>query len=146
MALRLYLGGPEKPLNLVPEKNLGETHTNFLREKIIEVVKAEVNQGRVKDLTNFEWDKLCIFVSNKILSVNSIGNQKIKNLTSNKQKKYIYMVFERAGVRQMTVRLRVTDQLGYDKNRPFRNKCFSETAIFYTKASDYSSERLLFLN
>ena len=72
MALRLYLGGPEKPLNLVPEKNLGETHTNFLREKIIEVVKAEVNQGRVKDLTNFEWDKLCIFVSNKILSVNSI--------------------------------------------------------------------------
>ena len=146
MGLRLYLGGPEHPLFFIPEQGLDETQTGFLRDKIIEVAKGKVDRGKVKDLTNFEWDKVCIFVANKISDIDAIGDNRLKNAPSNNQKSYVYLVFEKTGVRQMTVRLKVTNQLGYYQTSLHMKTCFPQTAIFYIKQKNKSAQRLLLLN
>ncbi len=146
MGLRLYFGGTENPLILIPEEGLDEIQTGFLREKIVEVTKGKVDRGKVKDLTNFEWDQVCVFLNEKNSNIVSIRERRLKNAPPKNQKDYVYLVFKKTGIRQMTVKLKITDQFGYYQIGPYSTKCFPTTAIFYTKQKSKSVRRLLVLN
>ena len=145
MVLRLFVGSAEGPLKITPSGGLGKTQTEFLHDRITELGLGKRASGLVAELTNFDWDTVCLFLPGWLPPGGANAPYPLYNPMFSGDPKFFHIVFGNGGVLNMTIRVKRTDQLDYDLTGKSKTGCLDATTSFLVSSkSDVEYRSLIF--
>lgn len=143
LIVKLY-NGPA--LKVTPAAGYGEDQAAFLHKQLGAVGDGAIEQGRLTDLTNFDWDMVCVFGA-RWIPPDSQGGQRSRlhplfDPAFNEDNDYFHLLFGRAGNTIMTARIRRSAQFDYDWQGKSRLGCSGSNAAFsIRKETDVGGEK-----
>jgi hypothetical protein len=146
MVLRLFVGESEGPLRITPSGGLGKTQVEFVNDKVVEIATGKRDSGLVSDLTNFDWDSVCLFLPGWLPPGGPSAPYPLYDPGFTGDPKFFHLVFGQGGIRNMTLRFKRTDQLDYDLSGQGKTGCLSNQTSFSSFKSKDGNRRFLRLN
>jgi len=145
MALRLIVGGPDGPLRITPAGGLGEAQVEFMHDRFVEVATGKRDSGKISDLTNFEWDTVCLFLPGWVPPGGPTAPYPLYDASFSGDDDVFHMVFGKGGIRNMTARFKRTDQLDFDPSGESRTGCLPAGTSFSISQANKDAPRYLVL-
>ena len=137
MVLRFFVGSTEGPLKITPSGGLGKNQAEFLHDRITELALGKRVSGLVAELTNFDWDTVCLFLPGWLPPGGANAPYPLYNPMFTVDPKFFHIVFGNNGVLNMTIRVKRTDQLDYDLAGKSKTGCLnSKTSFLVSRKSD----------
>ena len=137
MVLRFFVGSTEGPLKITPSGGLGKNQAEFLHDRITELALGKRVSGLVAELTNFDWDTVCLFLPGWLPPGGANAPYPLYNPKFTGDPKFFHIVFGNNGVLNMTIRVKRTDQLDYDLAGKSKTGCLnSKTSFLVSSKSD----------
>ncbi|MEC8622515.1 MAG: hypothetical protein VXY05_05290 [Pseudomonadota bacterium] len=137
MVLRFFVGSTEGPLKITPSGGLGKNQAEFLHDRITELALGKRVSGLVAELTNFDWDTVCLFLPGWLPPGGANAPYPLYNPMFTGDPKFFHIVFGNNGVLNMTIRVKRTDQLDYDLAGKSKTGCLnSKTSFLVSSKSD----------
>ena len=145
MVLRFFVGSTEEPLKITPSGGLGKNQAEFLHDRITELALGKRVSGLVAELTNFDWDRVCLFLPGWLPPGGANAPYPLYNPMFTGDPKFFHIVFGNKGVLNMTIRVKRTDQLDYDLGGKSKTGCLnSKTSFLVSSESDMEYRSISF--
>ena len=145
MVLRFFVGSTEGPLKITPSGGLGKNQAEVLHDRITELALGKRVSGLVAELTNFDWDTVCLFLPGWLPPGGANATYPLYNPMFTGDPKFFHIVFGNKGVLNMTIRVKRTDQLDYDLAGKSKTGCLnSKTSFLVSSKSDIEYRSISF--
>ena len=130
MVLRFFVGSTHGPLKITPSGGLGKNQAEFLHDRITELALGKRVSGLVAELTNFDWDTVCLFLPGWSPPGGANAPYPLYNPMFTGDPKFFHIVFGNKGVLNMTIRVKRTNQLDYDLAGKSKTGCLNSKTSF----------------
>ena len=141
MVLRFFVGSTEGPLKITPSGGLGKNQAEFLHDRITELALGKRVSGLVAELTNFDWDTVCLFLPGWLPPGGANAPYPLYNPMFTGDPKFFHIVFGNKGVLNMTIRVERTDQLDYDLAGKSKTGCLNSKTSFLVSSKSGTEYR-----